>query len=372
MVLGVNGIRLIGKRSGVGRCIEALLRCMGELEHPFREIRVYTPAPLDSDIYLPPCAASVVLRSSLPFAFWEQFTLLKAHGTRNLLLCPSYVIPLLARCPTFLIHHGSYEGYPQAFSWWTLNKARAIYTLSARRATGVSTVSEYSKKDMVHFYRMRPERIHVVPEGVDTRLFHPLADREGLAKWRAGVFGSDVPFILYVGKPTERRNLSSLIRGFGLLKREKKILHKLLIAGADLPGTSPFRRVIAEEGLNDEVVVLGYVKHPELVVVYNAADLFIYPSSYEGFGMPVLEAMACGTPVITLDNTAFPEFAGGIAYLLKDAEVATLRAGIEAVLSDAAWRARMSIEGPKRAAYYDWHLVTRRYLDLMIPLASAK
>jgi len=371
MILGVNAIRLIGKRSGVGRCVEALLRCMGELEHPFREIRVYTPEPLDGDIQLPPCATSVVLRSSLPRGMWEQFTLRKAHGDKNLLLCPSYVIPLWARCPTFLIHHGSYEGYPQAFSWWTLNKARVIYGLSARRATVVCTVSEYSKKDMVHFYGIKPERIYVVPEGVDTRLFRPLADRGRLAKWRAEIFGSDVPFILYVGKPTERRNLSPLIRAFGLLKREKKIPHKLLIAGADLPGTSPFRRVIAEEGLGNEVAVLGYVKHPDLVVVYNAADLFIYPSSHEGFGMPVLEAMACGTPLIALDNTAFPEFAGGVAHLLKDATVPTLKEGIDAVLSNPGWGKRMSQEGPKRAAYYDWHLIVRRYLDLMIPLATS-
>src|SRR5882672_10318533 len=197
MILGVNGIRLVGKRSGVGRCIEALLRSMGELDHPFSEIRVYTPAPLGSDVYLPPCAINVVLGSSLPLSMWEQFVLLKAHGNKDLLLCPSYVIPLLARCPTFLIHHGSYEGYPKAFSWWKLNKARAIYALSAKRATAVTTVSEYSKKDMVRFYGIKPERLQVVPDGVDTRRFRPIDDREQLVKWRIGVFGADVPFILY-------------------------------------------------------------------------------------------------------------------------------------------------------------------------------
>jgi glycosyltransferase involved in cell wall biosynthesis len=182
--------------------------------------------------------------------------------------------------------------------------------------------------------------------------------------------GEDVPCIAYVGKPTERRNLSPLIRAFAVLKKEKHISHRLLIVGANLPGTSPFRRVIAELGLDAEVVVIGYANHDELVWVYNAADLFVYPSSYEGFGMPVLEAMACGTPVIALNNTAFPEFAGGVAHLLPDASVNTLAEGISAVLSDAAWRERMAKEGPKRAASYDWPLVTKRYLDLMIPLAS--
>jgi glycosyltransferase involved in cell wall biosynthesis len=369
MILGVNGIRLVKNRSGVARCIEAVLDWMGKLEHPFNEIRVYTPEPIPKDVHLPSNAVNVVLPSSLSSALWEQFTLLKAHGNRDLLFCPSYVVPLLARCPTFLAHHGSYEGFPQAFDWWTLNKARAIYTLSAKRATCVSTVSEYSKRDMVHFYAMRPEAIHVVPEGVDTRKFRPLQDPAALAKWRRRIFGEDVPYIAYVGKPTERRNLSSLIRAFAALKKNNRLIHKLLIVGTDLPGTSPFRQVIAELGLQAEVFILGYANHDEMVFVYNAADLFVYPSSYEGFGMPVLEAMACGAPVIALNNTAFPEFAGGVAHLLPDAAVNTLAEGIAAVLSDCAWRERMAVEGPKRAAAYDWRLITKRYLELMIPLA---
>src|ERR1700747_2092426 len=99
-----------------------------------------------------------------------------------------------------------------------------------------------------------------------------------------------------------------------------------------------------------------------MVFVYNAADLFVYPSSYEGFGMPVLEAMACGTPVIALDNTAFPEFAGGVACLLPDAQVSTLETGIADLLADSLRRERMAVDGPRRAAEYDWRVVTQRYL----------
>jgi glycosyltransferase involved in cell wall biosynthesis len=370
MILGVNGIRLVGKHSGVGRCIEAILSCMGRIDHPFRDIRVYTPTPLGDDVVLPTCAQNVVLYSPWPLAVWEQFTLLRAHGRRNLLFCPSYVIPFFAHCPTFLIHHGSYEGYPQAFSWWALNKARVAYSLSARLATVVTTVSEHSKRDMVRFYGIRPERVHVVPDGVDTTLFRRIEDKERLKQWRVRILGADVPYIAYVGKPTERRNLSALIKAFALLKKFNGIPHKLLIVGAELPGTSPFRQVITSEGLSDEVVVVGYADHQDMVLVYNAADLFIYPSSYEGFGMPVLEAMACGAPVIALNNTSLPEIAGGIAHLLKNAEVATLKEGIETVLGDTRLRERMSKDGPKRAAAYDWHSVTKRYLELMIPLAG--
>ena len=372
MILGVNGIRLVGSRSGVARCIEAVLRCLGEMDQPFTEIRVYTPRPVDQGVVLPPCATNVVLPSNLPPALWEQFTLPRAHGTKDLLLCPSYVIPVLARCPTFLIHHGSYEGYPQAFSWWTLKKAKLAYSMSAKRAGAVSTVSEYSKKDMVHFYGMSPEKIHVTPEGVDTGVFRPLCDAKVLADWRVQTLGADVPYIAYVGKPTERRNLSALIHAFAALKKEKSIPHRLMIAGANLPGTSPFRQVIASLGLSKEVTIIGYASHHEMPLIYNAADVLVYPSSYEGFGMPVLEAMACGCPVITLDNTAFPEFAGGVACLLPDARVETLKEGIHNLLTDASRRKEMSEAGPRRAAAYDWRLVTKRYLDLMLPLVGAR
>jgi glycosyltransferase involved in cell wall biosynthesis len=189
---------------------------------------------------------------------------------------------------------------------------------------------------------------------------------------RRRVLGSDSPFLLYVGKPTERRNLSALVKAFASMKRDNGIPHKLLIVGADQPGRSPFRKFVSELGIEKEVVVLGYADHRDLAYIYNAADLLAYPSSYEGFGMPVLEAMACGTPVIALNNTAFPEFAGGVAHLVPDAEPATLHSGIMNVLSDASLRTRMREGGPRRAAVYDWRLVTRRYLELMAPLADRR
>jgi glycosyltransferase involved in cell wall biosynthesis len=321
---------------------------------------------------MPACARNEVLPSSLPSSLWEQITLPLAHGSRDLLFCPSYVIPVLARCPTLLAHHGSYEGYPQVhevFSRWALLKTRLSYPLSARRATVVTTVSAYSRQDMVRYYGMSPERIHVVPEGVDTRRFKPIDDAALLSRWRREVLGDDVPFVLYVGKPTRRRNLPNLLAAFARMKSSGHP-HKLLLIGTALPGVS-FDSVIDELRLREHVVTLGHADHQEIALAYNASDVFVYPSSYEGFGMPVLEAMACGTPVIALNNTAFPEFAGGVADLLPDASAETLERGLTDLLADEERRKRMRIEGPRRAAAYDWRIVTRRYLDLMLPLTES-
>ncbi|MEO8484478.1 MAG: glycosyltransferase family 1 protein [Acidobacteriota bacterium] len=372
MILGVNGIRLVANRSGVARAIEAILQGMAELPHPFTEIRLYTPRPLDAHVAIPPNVTVVVRPSALPPAGWEQITLPRAHGSRAPLFCPSYVVPLLARCPMLLAHHGSYEGYAdraQVFSWWARTKARVSYQLSAHRADVVCTVSEYSRRDMAHFYRMSPDRIHVVPEGVDTRLFRPLDDQTALADWRRRILGEDVPFVLYVGKPTKRRNLPNLLEAFARLRRDHRLPHKLLLIGTALPGTS-FEKIISSLDLNGAVVTVPHAPHTEIALAYNACSTMIYPSSYEGFGMPVLEAMACGAPVIALNNTAIPEFAGGVASLLPDASVDTLARGIEDLLADDARRTQMRIDGPIRAARYDWRIVTRQYLDLLIPLAT--
>jgi glycosyltransferase involved in cell wall biosynthesis len=373
VILGVNGIRLVTQRSGVARVIEAILGCLAELEHPFHEVRVYSPKPIDPAVRLPGCAHNVVVPSRLPAGLWEQIALPRAHGSRDLLFCPSYVIPFFARCPTFLIHHGSYEGYVhkhEVFSRWTLLKTSVSYPMSARRASVVTTVSAFSRDDMARYYGIPRERVHVVPDGVDTRLFRPVRAAHTLAQWRRQVLGDDVPFILYVGKPTKRRNLPNLLHAFARLKKNTGLPHKLLLIGTSLPGVS-FDPVIDELGLQRDVVTIGYSSHADMVLAYNAAAVMVYPSSYEGFGMPVLEAMACGTPVIALDNTAFPEFAGGVASLLPDAAVGTLEAGIADLLADERRRAEMAVEGPRRAAGYDWRIVTRRYLDLMLPLVGA-
>jgi glycosyltransferase involved in cell wall biosynthesis len=222
---------------------------------------------------------------------------------------------------------------------------------------------------MARFYGLGTSRIYVIPDGVDTRLFRPIADTTVLANWRRRVLGDDVPFLLYVGKPTRRRNLPQLLEAYARLRRERSIPHKLLLIGTALPGT-PLRETIQALDLSGEVVSIPHAPHTEVALAYNAASLFVYPSSYEGFGMPVLEAMACGTPAIALNNTTFPEFAGGVALLLPDAGVGTLADGIASLLADDRRRQQMAEDGPRRAAGYDWRIVTRKYVDLLVQLAG--
>lgn len=367
MRIGVNGIRLVTPRSGVGRYIENVLRCWTQDEKRFDSIDVYTPSPLRPGETLPPPARNVVVPPWGPYAAWEQIQLPRRHGPNDVLFCPSYVAPVRARCPIVLVHHGSYEGFPGEFSWWVRFKTYHLYRASARRADVVITVSEHSRRDMERFYGLPAESIHVIPEGVDISLFHPVSDAARLTEFRRRVLGTDVPFFLFVGKPVRRRNLPTLLRAFARLRDETHCEHHFLLIGTDLPG-APIRHIIAELGLEDVVHQVGYASHEEIVLAYNAATALIYPSSYEGFGMPVLEAMACGTPTIALRTSAFPEFADGVALLLDDCTVEGLVNAMRRVMEEPELVARMRRDGPERAHGYDWSIIARKTMDLIVKL----
>lgn len=370
MELGINGIRLVRNRSGVGRYTEYLLRCWEKIDHPFQRIKVYSPEAIDLD--LPEKMENVVVPKTrgLPNAYWEQVQLPRAHGSRSLLFCPSYVCPLFTDCRIVLIHHGSYERYPLDFTWWQRKKSKALYKASAKKADRIITVSESSKRDIIEFYGIGPEKITVIPPGVDSRLFKPNGDSVFISRVRKKYLQEDIPYILYVGKFSRRRNILSLIKAFMSLKREKGIPHKLILVGADIKG-EPVTKLIGKHRLEQDVIHLSHTAHEELVGLYQACDLFIYPSSYEGFGMPVLEAMACGVPAIAIKCTSFLEFADGVAYLAEDGSEESLHQALDKVLHDQAMREQMKKDGPPRSQDYQWDAIALKTMDILIQVSKS-
>ncbi|HMX62165.1 MAG TPA: glycosyltransferase family 1 protein [Candidatus Sumerlaeota bacterium] len=367
MNIGVNGIRLVTPKSGVGRYIENVLRCWNDKPGLLEKVHVHTPLPMKET--LPAICENIVTPARGGFGAWEQFQLPKAHGERDVLFCPSYIAPVRAKAPVVLVHHGSYEAYPEEFSWWTRWKSLQSFRMSARRADVLITVSENSRRDIAKYYKVSADKVHMIPEGVDTTLFRPLHDEAAARNFREKVLGADLPFFLFVGKPVRRRNIPAMLAAFKRLKEERKIPHKFVIIGSDLPGL-PVGSVVREMNLEGDVVLRGYASHEEMTIAYNAAECLVYPSSYEGFGMPVLEAMACGTPAIALNNSAFPEFAGGVALLAREGTADCLYDAMKSILDDDQMRRRMREDGPARAAAYDWKLIAERTRILIEELAA--
>lgn len=369
MELAINGLRLMGRRYGVGRYIEYLLRHWSVTDHPFTRIIVYTPGPVDLNPWPFARIEHRIVPTSRSSGYWEQVVLARLRKQHDILFCPSYVIPIMGTGKTVVTHLGSYEALPSAFPLLERWKSRLLYQLSATRADRVITVSESSKRDIVRFYGASPDKVSVIYLGVDP-LFRPIMEEDLLVTTRKRYFGFDRPYILFVGKLSARRNIPELIAAYGALRRTKRIPHGLLLVGSDTIGQN-IPHLAQIHGVSADVVHQDFASHEELVQIYNAADLFIYPSSYEGFGIPVLEAMACGVPTITLRNSSFLEFAADIVYLARDGSTPQLFEAIEHVLSSQDLRIKMKTTGPIQAQRFGWASISSQTMAVLTAVANS-
>lgn len=247
------------------------------------------------------------------------------------------------------IHDISFETHPEWFPARLRWFLKASVRRSARAAQQVITVSEWCRSELLKTYRLAPERISVTYEAA-SEAFHPNPERGAVDAVRAK-YHTGAQFILAVGNVQSRKNHLRLLEAF-VLARAQGLTHKLVLAGqAHWQADSVLR---AARALGDAVVVTGYVPAADLPMLYNAADVFCYPSLYEGFGLPVLEAMACGVPVITSNVTALPEVAGDAAWLLDPHDVNGLARALYVTARDEQRKNEMRTRGLARAKQFSW------------------
>lgn len=294
---------------------------------------------------------------------WEQ--VLQPWTVRqakiDLLYSPAYVGPLASACPSVItVHDLSFVYYPQNFR--TLNRIylRIFAQLSVHRARRIVAVSESTKRDLVECYRLSPEKVDVVYNGVDPS-FQPLSF-EQVAAFRKEA-GLPERFILFVGTLEPRKNVVGLLEAYARLPEGRPPL--MLVGGKGWLYDEIFARVEGL-GLSGEVRFVGYVAAEALPLWYNAADLFVYPSLYEGFGLPALEAMACGTPVVTSTVSSLPEVVGDAGLLVDPSDVEGLAAVVAEVLRSAERREQMRVEGLARAKAFSWEKTALHTADSFI------
>jgi glycosyltransferase involved in cell wall biosynthesis len=229
----------------------------------------------------------------------------------------------------------------------------AVMTLwSCRRAARVIAVSEWTKRDVVNLLKVEPELVEVIPHGVHPR-FRRLPDEDIVAFKRA----KSIPdrCIFFLGSLEPRKNLVTLIEAFAALSTERPALSTQLIVGG-APGWKyePIYERVKALGIQDQVRFEGQIAHDVLPLWYNACAAFAYPSLYEGFGMPVLEAMACGAPVVASTATSLPEVVGDAGLLVAPTDAAGLAQALGRVLDDEALRADLGRRARERAAQFTW------------------
>lgn len=350
---------------GIGTYIRNLLRYLASFDQSTEYALICRPQDSQAIRDMAPNFVPIA-DGSRPYSFAEQFTiparLLQRHC--DLFHAPHYVLPPLVPCRSVVtIHDCIHLIFPQylpnriAYAY-----AKASLWTAARRAERVLTVSETSKADIIRYCGVPADRVVVTPNAIDAR-FLEAPPEENLRNTRER-YQLDGPFILYVGNIKPHKNLERLIESFHLVRREGFDGLKLLIIGDQISRYPRLRRAVDRHRLHKHVRFLGFVPDDTLASLYRLATVFAFPSLYEGFGLPPLEAMASGTPVVAANTSSLPEVLGDAALLVDPYSPESMAEGLLQVLTDEALRARLTERGLARARTFSWEASVRRVREV--------
>jgi glycosyltransferase involved in cell wall biosynthesis len=250
------------------------------------------------------------------------------------------------------IYDLSIERFPEFVPRLHPHRATRIISRTARRASKIITISENSKADLLELFHLPPEKIVVTPLGVHPR-FRP-AERADMSDTILHKYRIQRPFILYVGYIQASKNLVGLIQAFTALKLQSPVPHQLVVVGREHYQFQEIYRARDRSPVREQIVFVGYVPDEDLVPFYQAADLFVLPSFYEGFGLPVLEAMACGTPVMAARTSSLPEVVGEGGLLVDPHNVSQMVEAMSRILHEPTLRKDLREKGLRRAREYSW------------------
>jgi glycosyltransferase involved in cell wall biosynthesis len=364
MRIAFDGTTLRPARTGVGYYTEHLLHHLAQ-ESTDDEIIVVSNRPLDTTSPLPPRVRVVTSTSRVPRLVWMQMVaprLLRrlrvdvAHFTNGM-------VPLAAPVPTVVtIHDMSLTMFPKYHPPRRVLLNRPLVDVAARRADAIITVSESAKRDIVRLYGSQAERIHVVHEAAAPS-FQPVRDQRVLDRVRQRYELAD-RFILYVGTIEPRKNLPKLIEGFASRRKSGQLPHQLVCAGPYGWLSRDIEDLIDNLHVEEAVRFTGYVPFEDLAALYSLAEMFVFPSLYEGFGLPVIEAMACGTPVVTGHVAALAEVGGGAVEQVVHLDADSLGDAMVRLAENAGRREQLSSLGLQRAQMFSWQRAARETLKV--------
>jgi len=275
-----------------------------------------------------------------------------------------YTAPPLAPCPVVAtIHDLSFEHLPETFNRRSRAQLRLTVRRTARKAAQILTLSEFSRRDIVDTYSIAPDRVSVTPAAAPSH-FKPIEDETELRKIRE-IYGIERDYILSVSSIQPRKNLIRLIEAYSCLRglRPEGKLPQLILVGKRGWLDHETFRAAQRHSANDDIAFTGYVAEKDLPALYSGATCFVYPSFFEGFGLPVLEAMQCGAPVIAGNRTSIPEVVGKAGVLFDPFDTNSLVQALTRVLDDSEYRAALRIQGLERAREFDWKQTARMTLQ---------
>lgn len=364
MKIGIDARSMLGTRTGIGRYLETLLPKLAEIDRE-NEYLLYFDRPPDRDVIPGANFHTRVIR--LPagnnYFTWLQLRLpgaLKKEKV-DLFHFTFYTMPFrrLSCRAVVTMADISYETHPEWYSLKSRIAMRPFSRLAARRSDLIITTSEFSRREIADTYRVPEEKIRVTYLSPYQSFERYRNENRHTMKKR---FRLGDRYILYVGSLHTRRNTARLLEAFAKV-RNRGIDTQLVFVGKKEHPFENFEEDVSALGLGGSVRFLDFVEEKDLVGLYYGADIFIYPSLYEGFGLPVLEAMYCGIPVITSKTTSLPEVAGEGALLIDPLSVDAMAGAMDTLSRDRTLRARLIEKGKKRAALFTGEKLARETLD---------
>jgi len=299
-----------------------------------------------------------------PSWFRVFFSLCAASHRLNLdVLHVQYFAPLGHRGRLVnTIHDISWFRFPQFFSRFERFLFKFLMTSSARRSDRIFTVSGLSKEDLVSLIHLPENKIKVIYNGISKRFISDTREPEETRKIcsRYGLTGN---FLLYVGRIDPRKNLSCLVQAYAFLRSKHSVSHQLAIAGTVHVQPEDLQQVVKNCEFREDIRFCGYVADEDLPALYSGADVFVYTSEYEGFGLPPLEAMASGTPVVASDISIFHEILDDAAVLVNPLDIEAIAEGIYRILSDSTLRKNLVETGKVRAGKFNWDSTAQQTLQ---------
>ena len=350
---------------GIGTYIRNLLKQLARLDQDTEYVLFSRPEDHEAVVGLGENFRPVSVRAG-NYSMAEQVFLPWAIRRENLSLfhAPHYVLPALVTCRSVVtIHDCIHLMFPQylpnrlAYAY-----ARASISMASRRATRVLTVSESSKRDILRFVDVPADKIDVIYNAYDERF--AVEPREEDVVRVSERYQLRDEFVLYAGNVKPHKNLGRLIEAFHIVRKRGLDHLKLVLIGDEISKYAALRRAVHQHQLHQYVRFLGYVNEETLAVMYRLAGVFVFPSLYEGFGLPPLEAMASGTPVVSSNVSSLPEVAGDAALLVDPYDPTSIADGIYTVLTNADVRRDLRHKGMLRARQFSWEASVRRVHEI--------
>jgi glycosyltransferase involved in cell wall biosynthesis len=357
---------------GVGTYIRNVVRTLGRLDHETQYFLIGPPAKVQEIEPLPPNVQTVPLLSEeRSIRGYHEFRSALRNLDCDLVHIPNlFSIPRALPCPYVMTVHDMLDHLSRARQ--RNGFLRSLYFQLTKRTLGgaarIFAVSNFTRNEIEKLFDIPLNHIEVVYNAIDERFLRGHAstsDRELIAQRYQVTY----PFLLYAGRISPHKNVVRMIEAFSALKAEleKDQVYrdlKLIIIGDDLSGNPDLRRTVVRSGVQNDVRFLGFIPIEVLRIFYDEAKIFVFPSLYEGFGLPPLEAMAHGTPVVTSNVTSLPEVVGNAAVLVNPENVFEIMRALHRVLMDQSLRERMKERGYQQVLRFSWEISVRRVLDV--------